>query len=131
LSRYGGKNSGYHRSTVRRLELLLVPGDEGAYLLPRFSLSPSGGEMFYDTLDKMSGKCHNCLTPETNERMGKEMKRYKLVDKEKFLNRIMLAVFFAGLLLAFHDALWVWSWVPTLAFWAYVIRNYRTGRWEL
>jgi hypothetical protein len=66
-----------------------------------------------------------------NERMGKEMKRYKLVDKEKFLSRIALAVFFTGLLLAFHDTLWVWSWIPTLAMWGYVIRNYRIGKWEL
>ena len=59
------------------------------------------------------------------------MKRYKLVDKDKFLSRIALAVFFTGLLLAFHDTLWVWSWIPTLAMWGYVIHNYRTGKWEL
>jgi hypothetical protein len=66
-----------------------------------------------------------------NERMGKEMKRYKLVDKDKFFSRVVLAVFFTGVLLAFHDTLWVWSWIPTLAIWVYVIHNYRTGKWEL
>jgi hypothetical protein len=131
LTRYGGKNSGYHRSTARRLELLLVLGDEGAYLLPRFSLSPSGGEMFYDTLDKIAGRWDTGSIPETNERMGKEMKRYKLVDKEKFISRLMIPVFISGILLAFHDTLWAWSWIPTLAMWVYIIRNYRTGKWEL
>jgi hypothetical protein len=65
LSRYGGKNFGYHRSTVRRLELMLVSGDEGAYLLPHFSLSPSGGKMFYDTLDKIAGRWDTGLIPRT------------------------------------------------------------------
>jgi hypothetical protein len=63
--------------------------------------------------------------------MGKEMKRYKLVDKEKFISRLMIPVFISGILLSFHDTLWAWSLVPTLAMWAYIIRNYRIGKWEL
>lgn len=66
-----------------------------------------------------------------NERTEQEMKRYRLVDREKLISRVMLAVFLTGLLLAFHDTLWVWSWVPTLAMWAYIVRNYRVGKWEL
>jgi hypothetical protein len=34
----------------------LAVGDEGAYLLPHFSLLPSGGEMFCETLDKKAGR---------------------------------------------------------------------------
>lgn len=59
------------------------------------------------------------------------MKRYKLVDKEKLISRVMLAVFLTGLLLAFHDTLWGWSWIPALVMWAYIVRNYRIGKWEL
>ena len=87
--------------------------------------------MFYDTLDKIAGRWDTGSIPETNERMGKEMKRYKLVDKEKFISRLMIPVFISGILLAFHDTLWAWSWIPTLAMWVYIIRNYRTGKWEL
>jgi hypothetical protein len=66
-----------------------------------------------------------------NERTGEEMKRYKLVDRDKLISRVMLAVFLTGLLLAFHDTLWGWAWVPTVAMWAYIVYNYRTGKWEL
>jgi hypothetical protein len=59
------------------------------------------------------------------------MKRYKLVDKEKFISRLMIPVFVIGILLPFHDTLWGWSWIPALVLWAYIIRNYRTGRWVL
>jgi hypothetical protein len=71
------------------------------------------------------------LFPRTNERKGKEMKRYKLVDKEKFISRLMIPVFVTALLLAFHETLWGWAWIPAVVMWAYVIRNYRIGKWEL
>lgn len=60
------------------------------------------------------------------------MRTIKLVDKEKFLARaVATPLFITALLLAFHDTLWVWSWIPTLMVWAYVIRNYKTGRWTI
>lgn len=59
---------------------------------------------------------------------GSEMK-YKLVNKEMLIDRLMVPVFIAAFLLAFHDTLWAWSLVPTAIVWAYIVRNYRNGKW--
>jgi hypothetical protein len=59
------------------------------------------------------------------------MTKYKLVDKEKLIDRLMIPVFITAFLLAFHDTLWGWSVVPSAVLWVYIIRNYKTGRWAL
>jgi membrane-anchored glycerophosphoryl diester phosphodiesterase (GDPDase) len=57
--------------------------------------------------------------------------KYKLVNKEMLIDRLMVPVFIAAFLLTFHDTLWGWSLVPIAIAWVYIVRNYRTGRWEL
>jgi hypothetical protein len=66
-----------------------------------------------------------------NDERFTEMKRYKLENKDKFLDRMVTPVFIAALVMVFHATLWVWAWIPAAIVWAYVIRNYKVGRWTI